>query len=64
MHTLLRAMGRPKQFSDRIHLTLPEGMKERATAVLEPGEDRMALIRKALEAELRRRERKRPDGGK
>ena len=57
-------MGRPKQFDERIHLTLPEGTRDRITAVLVTGEDRMALIRKALETELRRRERKRPDGGK
>lgn len=57
-------MGRPKQFDERIHLTLPEGTRDRITAVLVTGEDRMALIRKALEAELKRRERKRPDGGR
>lgn len=51
-------MGRPKQFTERMHLTLPEGTQARATAVLEDGEDRMSLARDAYLREIKRRERK------
>jgi len=47
-----------------MHLTLPEGTKDRAAKVLVEGEDRMSLAREAYLAELKRRERKRPDGEK
>lgn len=57
MHTLSRDMGRPKQFKERMHLTLPEGTQARATAVLEDGEDRMSLAREAYLREIKRRER-------
>ena len=56
-------MGRPKQFTERMHLTLPEGTQERATAVLEDGEDRMSLARESYLREIKRRERsKRREG--
>lgn len=57
MHTLFKGMGRPKQFTERMHLTLPDGTQARATAVLEDGEDRMALAREAYLREIKRRER-------
>lgn len=50
-------MGRKKQWDERLHLTLPEGAKARMDAVLEEGEDRLELIRAALEKELKRREK-------
>lgn len=56
-------MGRPKQFTERMHLTLPEGTQARATAVLEDGEDRMSLAREAYLREIKRRERKKGEQG-
>lgn len=40
---------------EHVNLTLPEGAKARMDAVLEPGEDRLTLIRKAIDRELQRR---------
>jgi metal-responsive CopG/Arc/MetJ family transcriptional regulator len=51
-------VGRKKLWSENINLTLPEGAKARMDAALEEGEDRLDLIRSAIERELRRRERK------
>jgi Arc/MetJ-type ribon-helix-helix transcriptional regulator len=53
-----RRMGRKKLWSENINLTLPEGAKARMDAALEEGEDRLDLIREAIERELKRRERK------
>jgi hypothetical protein len=53
-----RRMGRKKLWSENINLTLPEGAKARMDAALEEGEDRLDLIRTAIEKELKRRERK------
>ncbi len=53
-----RKMGRKKLWAENINLTLPEGAKARMDAALEEGEDRLDLIRAAIEKELKRRERK------
>jgi len=52
-----RKMGRKKKWAENINLTLPEGAKERMNAALEEGEDRLDLIRSAIEKELKRREK-------
>lgn len=52
---LLRRMGRKKLWHDRLHLTLPEGAKERIDAVLREDEDRLDFIRTAIDAEAERR---------
>jgi metal-responsive CopG/Arc/MetJ family transcriptional regulator len=49
-------MGRKKLWSENVNLTLPEGAKARMDAALEEGEDRLELIREAIERELKRRE--------
>ncbi|MDZ4318300.1 MAG: hypothetical protein U1A07_05580 [Phenylobacterium sp.] len=55
----------PKQFIDEnINLPLPKGMKGRIDAALVTGEKRVGFIRAAIEAELRRRERKPRSEGK
>lgn len=55
-------MGRRRLWSENINLTLPAGAKARMDAALQDGEDRLSLIRAAIEAELDRREgQKRPD---
>lgn len=56
----------PKQFiGAHINLPMPKGMKDRIDAALVTGEKRVGFIRAAIEAELRRRERKpRSEGGK
>lgn len=51
-------VGRKKLWSENINLTLPEGAKARMDSALEEGEDRLDLIRAAIEKELKRRERK------
>lgn len=54
-------MGRKKLWEERMHLTLPLGAKGRIDAVLRDKEDRLAFIREAIERELKRRERQKPD---
>jgi len=49
-------MGRKKRFSENINLTLPEGARARMDAHLRDGEDRLAFIRAAIDAEIARRE--------
>jgi hypothetical protein len=53
-------MGRPKQFTERIQLPLPEGTTARIDALLEDGEYRLDFIRKAIEAEVEKREAEKP----
>lgn len=52
-----RKMGRKKLWAENVNLTLPAGAKARMDAALEEGEDRLDLIRKAIERELKRREK-------
>lgn len=54
----------PKQFIDvHVNLPLPQDMKDRIDAALEPGEKRTAFIRAAIDRELKRRERKKAEQG-
>lgn len=53
MHSF--AMGRPKQFDERIQLTLVEGTTARVDALLDDGEYRLDFIRTAIETEIDRR---------
>ncbi|GBR16788.1 hypothetical protein [Asaia spathodeae] len=48
-------MGRKKQWTERLQLTLPSGAKERIDSVLVEGEDRNAMVRQAIETEIRKR---------
>lgn len=48
-------MGRQRRWHEQIKLTLPEGAKARMDAALQDGEDRLDLIRSAIELELERR---------
>lgn len=50
-------MGRTKKWHENVNLTLPKGAKARMDAVLTEGEDRLDLIREAIDKEVRRRER-------
>lgn len=50
-------MGRKKTVHENINLTLPAGAKDRMDAACEDGENRLDLIRSAIETELARRER-------
>ena len=52
-------LGRRKLWTENINLTLPEGAKARMDSLLKEGEDRLDLIRAAIERELERRERAR-----
>lgn len=52
-----RKMGRKKLWAENVNLTLPEGAKARMDAALEEGEDRLDLIRTAIDKELARREK-------
>ena len=49
--------GRTKLWTERLHLTLAAGAKDRIDAVLRDKEDRLAFIRSAIDSELRKRER-------
>ncbi|MBY3155469.1 hypothetical protein HFO56_24385 [Rhizobium laguerreae] len=49
--------GRKKLWAENVNLTLPEGAKARMDSALEEGEDRLDLIRAAIERELKRREK-------
>lgn len=51
-------MGRKKLWHEDMQARFPEGTFERIDAVLAEGEDRTALVREAVERELKRRERK------
>lgn len=53
-------MARAKLYPERITLPLTTEMLKRADAAIEAGEDRVSLIRKALDRELTRRERAKP----
>lgn len=48
-------MGRPKQFDERIQLTLVEGTTARMDALLTEGEYRLDFVRTAIEAEIEKR---------
>jgi hypothetical protein len=50
-------MGRKKMWSENINLSLPEGAKARMDSLLQAGEDRLDLIRLAIDREIRRREK-------
>jgi len=50
-------MGRKKEWSEDMQARFPEGTFDRIGAVLEKDEDRTAFVRKAVERELKRRER-------
>lgn len=52
-----RKMGRKKLWAENVNLTLPEGAKARMDAALEEGEDRLDLIRTAIDRELTKREK-------
>lgn len=57
VHAKPSRVGRKKLWHENINLTLPEGAKARMDSVLEEGEDRLDLIREAIEREVKRRER-------
>ena len=54
-------VGRKKEFPVRITLPLAEGVTERVDALVSNGETRLDLIREAIEREIKRRERQKPD---
>jgi metal-responsive CopG/Arc/MetJ family transcriptional regulator len=49
----------PSDPSKRLQLIVDETLKPRIDRALKPGENRSDFIRKAIETELRKRERKR-----
>lgn len=51
-------MGRKKNWDERLLLTLPEGAKALIDSVLAIGENRNAMIRSAIDAEIRKRTRR------
>jgi Arc/MetJ-type ribon-helix-helix transcriptional regulator len=57
VHGTQHGVGRRKLWHENINLTLPEGAKARMDAALKDGEDRLDLIREAIERELERRGR-------
>lgn len=53
-------MGRPKQFDERIQLTLVDGTTARIDALLDADEYRLDFIRTAIEAEIEKRRVSKP----
>lgn len=53
-------MGRPKQFDERIQLTLVDGTTARIDALLNGDEYRLDFIRTAIEAEIEKRRAAKP----
>lgn len=51
-------MGRKKLWDERLLVPLTKETVARLDAAREPDEDRLAVIREAIERELRRRERR------
>ena len=60
VHDTPRRMGRTKLWHEAVNLTLPRGAKARMDAVLADGEDRLDLIRAAIDKEVTRREKFKP----
>lgn len=52
-----RQMGRKKEWTEQLRLPLAAGATVRIDAVLAPGEPRLAMIREAIEREIKRRNR-------
>lgn len=48
-------MGRRKLWPEHVNLSLPAGGKDAMDAALLPGEDRLDLVRTAIDRELQRR---------
>ncbi len=57
-HKTPRKRNRAKRWVEAVNLTLAEGSKARMDAVLQDGEDRLDLIRGAIDAEVTRREKR------
>lgn len=53
-------VGRNKEWEKRLTLPLTSEMVERLDAAKLPGEDRLTVIRKGIERELKARERQKP----
>lgn len=62
VHANRPKMGRRKLWHENINLTLPKGAKAQMDSVLLNGEDRLDMIRDAIEREIRRRVRVRSQG--
>ena len=54
----VRPMGRPKINDEQTPARFPKGTLERIETVLRDGENRSDFIRKSVETELKKRERK------
>lgn len=54
-------MGRPKLWGKPVLVKLLEGTPERIDALLQPTEARTDFIREAIEREIKRRSRAKPD---
>jgi hypothetical protein len=55
-------VGRDKQWEKRLTLPLTSEMVDRLDAAKRPGEDRLSVIRKGIERELKSRERQAQKG--
>ncbi|MDG3444591.1 hypothetical protein [Nitrospirillum amazonense] len=55
MYVTHRRMGRRKLWTERLTITLPEGVKEGIDALLVPSETRLDFIRTAIDREMARR---------
>jgi hypothetical protein len=56
-------VGRTKEWEKRLTLPLTSEMVDRLDAAKEPGEDRLTVIRKGIERELKARAKRQPGKG-
>ena len=56
-------VGRNKEWEKRLTLPLTSEMVDRLDAARQPGEDRLTVIRKGIERELKRRDRHKASKG-
>lgn len=54
-------VGRKKEYPDRITLPLAEGVLAKVDSVLADGEPRLDMIREAIDREIKRRQRAKPE---
>jgi len=59
VHDIPSRVGRKKEWTEQIRLPLAEGTTARIDAVRAEGEDRLSVIREAIEREIKRREKMR-----
>jgi hypothetical protein len=61
VHAIAPRVGRKKEWTEQLRLPLAEGTTARIDAVLSEAEPRLDMIREAIEREIKRRQRAKPE---